>query len=437
MAGSAIRVRAVASIVLVLLISAPLLGADGEDPKIVSLFWENDQRLWREFALAPRGWFLSNPCDDRTLAPPSSQRAAALENECRERQSDKYYTNGLKVAVLHIGADSDEANCFFRPLVRALQTMPPFLFSRKGHWAAGWVAGQSLFTPREEKIESPVFDPSDRPFGAWSYLGVTAVGQTQRWQQTLELDIGVTGKEAGGREIQTGAHWLINVFGAHAAAHPIWKPQVPSGVRGQLVYQAKWQPGDLSLGFTHAGLTLHGGGAYGNVVRFLNGGALLRLGQGLPADFGPGGPGLPPVGNVLTGRGMEPDQAWMRDLGGSTIRPAPGYLFVGFDARYIDYNLLLGKPSELGGRHRDFVWDLVSGVALPAFLIGRRDYTVDQPTGRVAVTESRGLCLPALTWRLVRRSREFEGQQLFGQPKAFWFGSFNLVWAPDACSEEE
>lgn len=122
---------------------------------------------------------------------------------------------------------------------------------------------------------------------------------------------------------------------------------------------------------------------------------------------------------------MRPEEAWFGS--GAAPRLNPAYAFVGFDARRVGFNRFLDvRPSELAHRRREFVWDFVSGLTLPA-LAWRGSYTEPTTGTRKTITK---VCFPSLTWRVVRRRREFDGQ-----PKAFWFGFFNLVWAPGACAQ--
>lgn len=83
---------------------------------------------------------------------------------------------------------------------------------------------QNMYTP--EIITDPVYNPDDRPFGAWLYASaktmVTDDSGLYEWQDTYELSLGVVGPSALGDEIQSWFHDLIG-----DPDDPTWVNQIP------------------------------------------------------------------------------------------------------------------------------------------------------------------------------------------------------------------
>lgn len=204
--------------------------------------------------------------------PPRAGVTLAWENDAFAA-TDRHYTNGLRIA-LQLPAPSSLAS-----------------------WAArggrtcdvGLVVGQLMFTPEDLSTPTPVMD--DRPYAGWLYAGIVLrVRGGGAWDEpdsrpvldTFELDIGVLGAWSLAEATQSYVHDLTD--GREPRG---WKHQAREAPALQLswlrqVRVARAQlPLSLELDFTP-----HVGVAAGTFLCAARGGATLRVGRGLPADFG-------------------------------------------------------------------------------------------------------------------------------------------------------
>src|SRR6266581_4792595 len=100
--------------------------------------------------------------------------------------------------------------------------------------------------------------------------------------ENLELDVGLVGPGALGKQVQNDFHQFIGTATAKG-----WSSQLQSETGVALSYERKWrQPlaGDSRLGVDvvpQLGVTV------GNIFTYGDIGALLRIGEGLRADYGP------------------------------------------------------------------------------------------------------------------------------------------------------
>jgi hypothetical protein len=152
-----------------------------------AVFWENDQKRFRTlFGLMPEGCPTAPP--DATGVSPRLP-TPATRGEC---DSDRYYTNGLKVTVTF--ADR-------LPWGRAAR--PGRFFS------TAIVVGQSIYTPAD--IETSEVIHEDRPYGGWLYGGISTTIATNLFLHTAEIDLGVVGPNAAAGPVQKAVHYLIRV----------------------------------------------------------------------------------------------------------------------------------------------------------------------------------------------------------------------------------
>lgn len=153
---------------------------------------------------------------------------------------------------------------------------------------------QQLFTP--EDIVSPVPDPEDRPYAAWTYVSLGRVRDAtvlvdererlhRRALSVTAIDLGMVGPSAGGEDVQRWFHRVIN-----AEVDPQgWGYQLNDEVGVALRHDRKlitrcgtcWRtPFDVEWE-RHAGFSL------GNVDTSVSAGLGLRLGVNMGADYGP------------------------------------------------------------------------------------------------------------------------------------------------------
>lgn len=344
--GSAARAAAAGALALASVLTAAPAVADGDEPS-------------------------TSPCgrDCGTFT-------AVLENDVLgERNQDRDYTNGFKVAWLQ---GRNRAPGWAKGLMsigdkvfsdgsRAVDTRLDFEF------------GQQIYTP--DDITKPVPDPLDRPYAGLLYgaLGVVAKRSDTSLEQ-LQLVVGVVGPSARAKQVQRAVHRLIG------GEEPLgWDTQLRDRAVGELRFQRTEVRRAAPTGEYTGELRPHYGVSLGNLVTSANVGISGRFGRQLPDDFGPPrmAPSLPGSGyfapNGRTG--------W--------------YAFGGIDLRRVARALVLDQRSTLG-----------AGV-------DREPWVADAQLG---ISAYRGDLSVAYTQ--VWRSREYAQQR--GRINSF--GVISIVW---------
>ncbi|MCO5171418.1 MAG: lipid A deacylase LpxR family protein [Planctomycetes bacterium] len=287
-------------------------------------------RRWRP-AVALRGLVALALCapaparaDADEVGPrPARAFALTLDNDIFAA-SDKHYTSGVRLAL---GLPAP------RPLVARAAAS-----GRTCDLAL--VFGQQIFTPENLTSSHPVED--DRPYAGWLYGGIVLrLRGGDPWDlpggrpvlDTFELDVGVVGPGSLADATQRTVHRLLN------ATEPAgWEHQVRHGPAIQLswVRRVRLLHGRLPLGL-EVDLTPHVGATAGTVVCSARAGATVRLGWGLPPDFG----------------GFEDDPVALPLPLDPAAAPAPGlglWLVARADARASIFDVLLeNSPLRSGG----------------------------------------------------------------------------------------
>jgi hypothetical protein len=179
------------------------------------------------------------------------------------------------------------------------------------------------------------------------------VADNDRVLDVFEFTLGIVGPAAGGEEVQKWIHELID------SPEPMgWANQLQNELTLQLTLSRAWRQSHLLAGWKFLeNLNLEMdwmpqvGAALGNVFIYGAGGASLRLGNDLPADFGPPRlrPSLPGSEYFVPSRKF----GW--------------YLFLGFEGRAVARNLFLDGNSFQASQSvtkNYLVGDVQSGLAL-------------------------------------------------------------------------
>jgi len=282
---------------------------------------------------------LAPPAGAQSRLPEGSEFQLFVENDMLAR-TDRYYTNGIKLGG---GAPFDVLQL---PAMELLRQLAP-----EGGSAIhlGVFAGQNLYTPKSITVSQP--QPFDRPWAAWLYLGGVAQRVKGNRLDTVEVDLGLVGPAALGREVQTGWHKLIG------SPRPLgWNNQIPNEPAFLVSYLAKSKLVLSSAAKLDLELIPHGGATLGTVMTLGRAGGLLRLGRHM-TGFGPDT--IEPGGAMLQNMrrssepGRAPDFEW--------------YVFAGLDHRLVAHNIFLDgtvfrdSPSV---RRRAHVYDLSLGLSL-------------------------------------------------------------------------
>jgi len=267
---------------------------------------------------------------------PSGTLSLSIENDVFTG-SDRYYTSGEQLMYSSPSAD----------LPSPLAWLDRRLDFLQGPGAVRWGASlsHSIYTPADTDIFTP--DPRDRPYAGLLLGSASVTRTTADTLSVLEVQAGVVGPSALGRQVQNGFHQMIGDDPANG-----WDHQLHDEPVLDLVLDRKWRR-ELSgfLGLDSDVLpevTV----AVGNLATYAAAGATFRIGRGLDADFGP--PRIRPA--VAGSAFFQPkgdDFGW--------------YVFAGAEGRGVARDLLLEGNTwrdSPGVTERPFVADMQIGFAV-------------------------------------------------------------------------
>ncbi|MBI4985919.1 MAG: lipid A deacylase LpxR family protein [Rhodocyclales bacterium] len=277
--------------------------------------------------------------DAAAEVPPRRKFAAGseiqlfVENDMLAR-TDRYYTNGIKVGL---GLPLEAVQL---PAEWVLDRLAP----DGDDVHLGLFVGQNLYTP--QSITVGALQPGDRPWAAWLYAGGVAQRVRGKRMDTVEVDLGVVGPAALGRQVQSSWHRLIG------SPQPVgWHHQLPSEPAFAVSYLQKRRID--GNGFD---VVPHAGVALGTVMTLARIGGIVRLGQHM-SGFGPDT--------------IEPGGAMLQALRGAGdvgyVSRYEWYLFAGVDHRFVARNIFIDgtwfhrSPSV---ERRPHVFDVVVGASL-------------------------------------------------------------------------
>jgi hypothetical protein len=182
--------------------------------------------------------------------------------------SDRFYTNGVGVALSHTGPSWADLVFDWLPWGSGRRTVS-YAFS------------QAMFTP--EDTDRVIPDPTDRPYaGVLTFaLGLDA-DQPNRYDG-LRLVVGVVGPASGAEDVQTWVH--------HIKGDPVpqgWDSQLHNEPILDLSYEHRWR---FRLVGTSEGWSAEvipvASVAVGNLLTQGHLAGMVRLGWKIPQDFGP------------------------------------------------------------------------------------------------------------------------------------------------------
>ncbi len=164
------------------------------------------------FVVAAAPAHAQQPAAEPATARPAQQFTVQVDNDYFAANADYHYTNGLRFS-------STPARPW--PIVRYIADLllvPPTALVGAPAPAAGksepqrtitYVAGQNLFTP--DKITERGLIVRDRPYAGWLYVGFALHRVGGDTLDTVELDVGVVGPSALGRQTQIAWHEQVNI----------------------------------------------------------------------------------------------------------------------------------------------------------------------------------------------------------------------------------
>ncbi len=213
------------------------------------------------------------------------------ENDKYFAGTDEHYTNGFKLTWLG-ETDLNKSRRFVQVAARFIPWMNPERVD--WHYKVGFALGHSIYTPGDTETATPL--PGDRPYAAWLYGSILLHAQLANQLRLVELSVGVVGPSALGEAIQNSWHDVIHVPHANG-----WANQLHDEPGLQLSWERRyrtWQWTDGAASPLGVDLVLRHRVTLGNVATHLAGGAVVRVGWHMPADFGadlirPGGGSTP------------------------------------------------------------------------------------------------------------------------------------------------
>jgi hypothetical protein len=267
------------------------------------------------------------------------QLTLMVENDSFIDGIDRHYTNGLYVARTGTPGTADALDGLDRFAARLM--LPP---DGEAAWRSGWFAGQNIYTPGNLYAYNP---PSyDRPYAGWLYGGRRLYRDSGTMLDRVEVTLGFTGPIALAGDVQKWWHAMGLLGGIRPNGwHTQLRDEPGLVVSEQRIVRVKLHEGRIAAELLpEANLSL------GNVFTYAAGGATVRIGQGLAADWGP-----PRIAPALEGAAFHAPDA------------AGWYIFAGVEGRLIARNIFLdGNSFHDSARvdHHVPVADLDAGAVL-------------------------------------------------------------------------
>jgi lipid A 3-O-deacylase len=309
------------------------------------------------------------------------------ENDKYFAGTDQHYTNGFKMSALSTDLRSFKDRDVPRVLRNIARQVDNFIEPEREP-KLGLSFGQNIYTPTD--IETTAYQPDDRPYAAWLYLGAAFHNYRPAYTRengsrgparadVFEINLGAVGPVAIGRQVQNLVHETLDIATAKG-----WANQINNEPGLNLIYEAKWRFSTANArdGWG-ADLLPHWGVCLGNVFTYASVGAEVRLGYSLPDDFG---------------------TSLIRPSGESNSRHRARYnffVFAGIDGRAVARDITLDGNTWRDSPSIDkkpFVYDVVGGFGF-------------------------GFTHWQITYTQARRSVEFEGQ-----PEPQDFGSLSVSY---------
>lgn len=287
--------------------------------------------------------------------------------------SDQGYTNGVKFSYIYA---EDHVPKWSKNSLQDLRWLDHDLDKSKVNFEIS--LGQQIYTPNN--IASPNLIPDDRPYAGWLYVGLATNLKEEFASHFFELDIGLVGPSALGKQIQNGYHKIVEKAPAQGWSH---------GLNDEPTLQLFYQKRFKYLNRQNFDLIPFYGAALGNVQIAVHVGGLARLGVNLPNDFGPSRPSASDGDSFVPTTPSQSDH----QLG--------YYIFGSVRGNAIARNMFLDGNTFQSSHHvtkYPFNFDTEFGLGMQLFPV-------------------------AVVWRYVVRSPEFKERSIFNG-----FGCLNITY---------
>lgn len=195
--------------------------------------------------------------------------------------SDNAYSSGLKLSYI---AAEDRVPNWAEQAMQKSQTLREALEGSQSNF--GLSIGHQIYTPNDVRREDLIID--DRPYAAWLYLGFSAHFKNAAQSHAIEVDLGIIGPEALGKQVQNNFHDFISTYRSEG-----WKHQLATEPTLQISYQQRLRFIEFKIrDQNYVDVIPFFGGGLGNVSVDLHAGAMVRAGNILDGDFGPSRPSM-------------------------------------------------------------------------------------------------------------------------------------------------
>lgn len=251
-------------------------------------------------------------CPSRTELPPTVN--FRIDNDLMGNQ-DQGYSNGVQLTLVSPNlTDYTDDPCLphlARLINRRLAKLAPTQFDQQNMVVT---FGHALFTPTDFNRTDLIRE--DRPYAAALLMGLGYNTRIKDTLRTTQLQFGIIGPSARGKEIQNGVHRIIGDEPFRG-----WEHQLRDEPVFRIVHERmqRFAPEQGKWGWD---AITHYGGSLGNLTTYANGGAEVRIGRHLPDDFG--STPLRPAGENTAPTRSRP---WGSELG--------IHLFLTADARWV------------------------------------------------------------------------------------------------------
>jgi hypothetical protein len=202
------------------------------------------------------------------------------------------------------------------PLLDVATALSP-LSSSDGALPWSFTLSQLMFTPRD--ISEPEFPPEDRPYAGWLNASLSVFSLASDRLERFRIGLGVVGPSSGAEQVQKQIHEMV---GANQPEG--WDRQVPDEATLQLSYDRQWRV-PLFNGGLDWELLPGAGISAGNALLGAEVGAVIRVGQNIPLDFGP--PRLRSLAGGSAYHGSSTGFGW--------------FVYGGFAYQYINHDITL------------------------------------------------------------------------------------------------
>jgi lipid A 3-O-deacylase len=272
--------------------------------------------------------------------------------------SDRDYTNGVKLAWsspnLRSFVDDPCLPPFLQRVGLVFDSIYPIRIGKEeieGNMTL--TLGQAMFTPRDRVRTDLIVD--DRPYAGWTYLGFGYNTRSSYRLDSYEINLGVVGPWSRARQVQDFVHGVRDIEKFNG-----WANQLGNEFGAQLVFERKYRADFFNDDKSRSGFGIdvipHAGLSLGNVATYANAGFEVRLGWGLPDDFGTSP--IRPAGDNSAPRPKAGAGQFTRDFG--------AHVFISADGRAIARNVFLDGNTIRDShsvKKNPLVADVAAGVA--------------------------------------------------------------------------